>query len=147
MSNQIPDIQPIGDEALARIEAAMIEGEAIRRGHPIPQIAMTETYNPSYHDVRALIARLRAAEARQQWRPISDAPRDGTNIDVWVGGEFPRRIADVSWREPTDSEWWVHGGDTIDVPDATWFDGFGPLGRDQPPTHWLPLPPPPEGAA
>src|SRR3546814_3892269 len=40
------------------------------------------------------------------WNPnMDEAPRDGTEIDVWIGGEFPGRLTDVSWREPTDSEW------------------------------------------
>lgn len=92
-----------------------------------------------------------ATEARMQervraetdWQDIATAPRDGTLIDVWRGGEFPRRVPDVSWREPTDSEWWVHGGDTIRTPAATWHDMFGPFGKDDTPTHWRPLPSPP----
>lgn len=81
------------------------------------------------------------------WRPIETAPKDGTEIDVWINGEFPGRRTDVSWRKPTDSEWWVHGGDTIETPDATWHDCFGPLGSCEQPTHWQPLPTPPAGEA
>ena len=84
-------------------------------------------------------------QLQQPWRGIDeDTPKDGTEIDVWVGGEFPRRITNVSWREPNDSEWWVHGGDTIETPDATWHDCFGPFGKDEQPTAWMPLPTPPE---
>jgi hypothetical protein len=79
-----------------------------------------------------------------EWQPIETAPKDGKVIDVWIDGEFPRRRADVSWREPTDSELWVHGGDTIETPDATWHDCFGPLGKSEQPTHWMPLPERPE---
>jgi hypothetical protein len=78
-----------------------------------------------------------------EWQPIESAPKDGTEIDVWVAGEFPGRRTDVSWREPTDSEWWVHGGDTIKTPCATWHDCFGPLGKDEPVIYWMPLPKPP----
>lgn len=81
--------------------------------------------------------------AETDWQDIATAPRDGTLIDVWRGGEFPRRVPDVSWREPTNSEWWVHGGDTIRTPAATWHDMFGPFGKDDTPTHWRPLPSPP----
>jgi hypothetical protein len=81
------------------------------------------------------------------WQPIETAPKDGTEIDVWCGGEFPRRVTCASWREPTESEWWSHGGDTIDTPDACWHDCFGPLGKDNTPTHWMPLPAPPEVSA
>lgn len=75
-----------------------------------------------------------------EWYPIECAPKDGTRIDVWKAGEFPGRIADVEWREPTDGEWWVHGGDTIETPDATWCDCFGPLSKFEKPTHWMPVP-------
>src|SRR3546814_11776917 len=44
---------------------------------------------------------------------MDEAPRDGTEIDVWIGGEFPGRLTDESWRESTDSEWWVQGGENI----------------------------------
>jgi hypothetical protein len=74
------------------------------------------------------------------WQPIETAPRDGTSVDLWVDGEFPHRIANAEFREPTDGEWWAHGGDTIDTPDATWCDMFGPLGKEEQPTHWQPLP-------
>lgn len=77
------------------------------------------------------------------WLPIESAPRDGTIIDAWIDGEFSGRRTDISWREPTDSEWWVHGSDTIETPEATWHDCFGPLGSWEQPTHWMPLPPPP----
>ncbi len=77
------------------------------------------------------------------WQDIGTAPRDGTSIDVWIDGEFPRRATDVQWREPSDSEWWVHGRDTIETPAATWHDVFGPLGKDEQPTHWMPRPSPP----
>jgi hypothetical protein len=63
------------------------------------------------------------------WQPIETAPRDGTMIDVWAWpGE---RIPDVSWRE----EWgqWLHD------------DGNGLLSCV--PTHWMPLPAPPEQSA
>jgi len=79
-------------------------------------------------------------------QPIETAPKDGTAIDVWVEGEFPGRRTDVKWRVPTDREWWVHGGDTIQTDDATWHDSFGPLGEDEMPTHWMPEPKPPVDA-
>lgn len=88
-------------------------------------------------DIRFLID---ALSNEAGWRSMVSAPKDGSHIDVWVGGEFPKRITDVSWRAPSDSEWWVHGGDTIETPDPTWHDCFGPLGAEEAPTHWMPLP-------
>lgn len=84
-----------------------------------------------------------SAALAAMWQPIETAPKDGSFFDAWVGGEFPHRSTDVSWREPTDSEWWVHGGDTIETPEATWCDDFGPLGKDSAPTHWMPKLPAP----
>ena len=84
-------------------------------------------------------------QLQRGWWGIESAPKDGTEIDVWIGGEFPHRATPVSWRVPSESEWWVHGGDTIETPDATWHDAFGPLGPDESPTHWMPLPLPPAG--
>jgi hypothetical protein len=96
------------------------------------------------HDCVAIVARHRLNNRPQPepvaWMPIESAPKDGTVIDVWIGGEFPGRRTDVCWRTPTDSEWWSHGGDTIETPDATWHDCFGPLGRYEPPLYWMPLP-------
>lgn len=85
------------------------------------------------------------AASASNWQPIESAPKDGRYIDVWIEGEFAGRRTDVSWRKPTDSEWWVHGGDTIDTCDACWHDCFGPLSKCEQPTHWLPHPIPPEG--
>jgi hypothetical protein len=33
------------------------------------------------------------------WQPIKTAPKDGTVIDVWIGGEFAGRVADVIFSE------------------------------------------------
>lgn len=80
------------------------------------------------------------------WQPIESAPKDGTPVDLWLGNaEFPDRLTDATYRKSSDSEWWVHGGDSIDNPDAEyWFCGFGwPLVGDNVPTHWMPRPTPP----
>ena len=79
------------------------------------------------------------------WQPIETAPRDGTVIDLWVGGA---RFADCRWGKPDhccgeagqycDSEW--HG-----QPEG-WVvtDWNEVLCVDDDPTHWMPLPAPPE---
>ena len=77
---------------------------------------------------RALLAALRLAPS--PWRPIAEAPRDGTKFDAWQRGE---RVADVYWS---------------DIQDAWCIDGlYGPE-EPQPlsspgPTHFQPLPQPP----
>ena len=85
------------------------------------------------------------------WQPIETAPKDGTFMDLWIGGEFPRREPDCYWGLPDhccgemgslcDSDWhgldkgWV-GSYNMPISD---FDGG--------PTHWMPLPPPPATTA
>jgi hypothetical protein len=51
---------------------------------------------------------------RAGWRPIESAPKDGTRVLLWDGR-----------RQHVD--WWNHG----------WWNTSRP-------THWQPLPPPPE---
>jgi len=67
-----------------------------------------------------------------QWQPIETAPKDGQTIDLWSGNG---RYADCKWH-PTRGfvHWWVDG-----------FDTFEWVRLDYPPTHWMPLPPPPAG--
>lgn len=73
------------------------------------------------------------------WQPIETAPRDGTIIDVWLG----------DCDEP-DRQFYCTG-DTRRSPGWQWENGkFRPAtgGLGLPvfwqPTHWMPLPGPPE---
>jgi hypothetical protein len=67
------------------------------------------------------------------WQPIETAPRDGTRILVWWRGRRSQTMVRISrCTQP-------HGSPYVWVTDGT--------GRDTlEPTHWMPLPPPPEGA-
>jgi hypothetical protein len=68
-----------------------------------------------------------------QWQSIETAPKDGTEIDVWCpeGGEG-YRVPDAWWSS-VDGHWLYAGqGNSMQ-----WLTG---------PTHWMPKPPPPEGA-
>ncbi len=56
------------------------------------------------------------------WLPIETAPRDGTTVLLWAAG----------WRNPLTG--WTYGADD-------WQDLRA---AGSPPTHWQPLPPPPE---
>ena len=72
-----------------------------------------------------------------KWRPISEAPMDGTVVDLWAGG---KRRADCYWEDY---------GDPRDT-DAHWrqmySEVFGPsFSLDHTPTYFMPLPPSPEG--
>lgn len=72
------------------------------------------------------------------WQPIETAPKDGTAII----GLFDGKAIECSWWVPpavavnTRAKW-----------DPIWLDshGCGCCGEDDgPPTHWIPLPEPPQ---
>lgn len=64
------------------------------------------------------------------WQPIDTAPRDGDCILAWDG----ETIAIVHWDDTGYMQRFVV---THDADDRIW--------KDYTPTHWQPLPPPPEG--
>jgi hypothetical protein len=69
------------------------------------------------------------------WRPIAEAPRDGTMVDLWIKTRASEwRYTDCAWREGC----WQR------LVNCEWE----PVNRDHP-THFLPLPKAPEkgGAA
>ncbi len=68
------------------------------------------------------------AMAQQRWLPIESAPKDGTNVLLL---NRKGNIAAGLWQQES---WWLRGGS---YPNAFFNDHHGP-------THWQPLPPPPE---
>lgn len=62
------------------------------------------------------------------WRPIDEAPKDGTLVDLWVTrfADHPVRYTDMGFRK---GEWRDAGGFPL-------FENI--------PTHWQPIPQPPE---
>ncbi len=59
-----------------------------------------------------------------KWQPIGTAPRDGTNILIYEADEGTVRVA--RWRDDTIPTGWT--------------------GSERSPSHWLPLPLPPNQA-
>jgi hypothetical protein len=60
-----------------------------------------------------------------KWQPIDSAPKDGTRILIYEAEQGEPGTVRVScWRNDTIPAGWTGG--------------------EHPPTHWLPLPPPPE---
>lgn len=64
------------------------------------------------------------------WQPIKTAPKDGSAFLAY--GE--ENIAAVYWEDDFDG-WQVYGAETY-ISEEFWLS-FKP-------THWMPLPPPPE---
>jgi hypothetical protein len=89
-------------------------------------------------------------EAATVWQPIETAPKDGTVIDLYVGGEFEGRRASCYWGKP-EHDCGEHGrycdSDWHDLDDG-WVDDLNePLASWEQPTHWMPLPAAPAAAS
>lgn len=72
-----------------------------------------------------------------KWMPIESAPKDGTDIDLWMSGPS----SPEGYREP------MSGWDATREEWMAFSDYWGevPIGRmvGDAPTHWMPLPEPP----
>lgn len=82
---------------------------------------------------------------RTGWAPIETAPLDGTEVFVWAGGNFrTARYINIPWLQEERQE----GRDSFDDDgEACWRltrDEFADEPIGQLPTHWRPLPSPPE---
>lgn len=85
------------------------------------------------------------------WQPISTAPKDGRKIIVWYLNRYklPRTVM-AEW--VTDEEAEAQDSDGVGLKGG-WYecldnwDDYTALAIYQgEPTHWMPLPPPPEAA-
>jgi hypothetical protein len=79
----------------------------------------------------------------REWQPIATAPRDGTKILVWIH-QWAGEIHGVANATGNEIAYWANG--TSDFPGADWWvcaggDGYATWCR---PTHWMPLPAPPQ---
>ena len=63
-----------------------------------------------------------------KWQPIETAPRDGTDIFIW--SHIINKPISVHWRSDDGGDWFI--SDCL------------PYCIDPYPTHWMPLPPPPQ---
>lgn len=63
-----------------------------------------------------------------EWQPIETAPKDGSRILLLRR----QQIVCGYWRRNWGEPYWAHDAHVVD--DARWF----------PPTHWMPLPDPPD---
>ncbi len=90
-----------------------------------------------------------------EWKDISSAPRDGTDImlasieQVFEGKPVEPRVTIGHWT--TDEECQIYAGDCggechcpeYDYADPSWISWDGGFTTENPPTHWMPLPSPP----
>lgn len=75
-------------------------------------------------DAQKEIAELRA----QTWKSIETAPKNGTHVILWYGPPAAGGYLIGAWLQPPGYV-------------AHWCDGRPKIGPD--PTHWMPLPTPP----
>ena len=83
-----------------------------------------------------------------EWQPIETAPKDVGAILLWADGEIwlgEWNELDLEFDEEGDEPFWnmtalTDGGGKCGVWCETWSE-------DTPPTHWMPLPKPPEPRA
>lgn len=79
-----------------------------------------------------------------KWQPIETAPKDGTLILISFGEKGVRAVSwDSPWADPVTLEngiWCVDDDKHGPYP----LRGYNDVGYNAP-THWMPLPEPPEG--
>lgn len=88
---------------------------------------------PIYDDphVKTILEALQIAKA-MEWQPIETAPKDGTQVDVYIS-ELQERYTEAHFC--VSEQCWVW-----DLPCGTKRVMF----TKTPPTHWMPLPQPPK---
>lgn len=85
-------------------------------------------------DIDEMAAEIVRLRRDREWRDISTAPKDGTEIII-AGRDW---VSCASWGETK-----YHGSGWLDACDLAHYDSYTarPLSGV---THWAPLPPPPE---
>ena len=78
-----------------------------------------------------------------EWQPIETAPKDGTEIFVYAKWKYKNCDAKYSWRVAnyrSDISGWENGCHFWTITSTHFHE------TAIEPTHWMPLPPPPEEA-
>lgn len=117
------------------------EGDGYSADRLLTDAAYDEYQMRSYADATCA---LRGAQKESGWRPISEAPQDGTPILAWNAEYGARETRSVTYTpgspgfaEGLTDRWWQW-----EEPKNNWSLKWQP-------THWMPLPsaPTPEGEA
>lgn len=77
-------------------------------------------------DLRDEIAAFLERTSEGGWRPIESAPRDGTEVLLFWPRKHSEKPIIISGQNTTGNQWWSRRVGSLT------------------PTHWQPLPPPPE---
>ncbi|NII73960.1 hypothetical protein FHW84_002533 [Dyella sp. SG562] len=79
-----------------------------------------------------------------KWRPISEAPRDGTHILGW-SADFGQRETYMAKYQPGSPGYalWEKGDGLRNI-GWEWDEPYANSSHKWKPTHWMPLPEPPE---
>jgi hypothetical protein len=120
------------------------EGEKCQRGcyalaaeacRVVATLQLTPTSPPHDHRLEGLgSSSVRSEPGSTDWRPIHSAPKDGTLILIHRTEQRYAEDTHHVARWVAEDEWWqVHDGK------------FDHALRGDEPTHWMPLPEPPEG--
>lgn len=127
---QEPDLREDIERHNAEIQRL---GNAVRDGSATPEMAyawLTHPYVCTSDMVKAA-ARIMASAPPAVWQPIETAPKDGTEVLIydaaWCGGPPRREVSRWTWTINRKGE--RIGGDWSGV---------------SAPTHWMPLPSPPD---
>ena len=112
----------------AALSANAVEPVAWQGVHDQTDLYYTK---PVQADVRPLYANPPTAQV-EGWRPISTAPKDGTHI-IAYRPSVPPHIEGMYWAAYEEG----------DIPGAWHWSCDGESPTNNPPTHWMPLPPPP----
>lgn len=93
-------------------------------------VGITEA-TPASYEIADRVLEVLPGAVESGWRPIETAPKDGSLVDLWVGGH---RVPDCHWTGVIwySPHWKYDCGAEID-----------PARGDPDPTHWMPLPDPP----
>lgn len=78
-----------------------------------------------------------------EWKPIESAPKDGTEVDLWMS--IGVRIANCRWASPSHANWGDRHGCDDDLPEG-WMTRSGCAldRRNGKPTHFMTPPAPPQ---
>ncbi len=115
--------EPYSDEELSRF-SGLLTGDYILVRDSIQRWPAVTAGDP---DPLRLLATITALKAERVWQPIETAPRDGSRFLAFQRGDGDQRFE--CWWQDDFGIW------------SGWMDDWD---GEPEPTHWMPLPTPPE---